>query len=227
MKSHHTEHRDKGFTRVSVLLGVVLALVVVFILGTRSQIKQPAADLPEMDVSLQEALQDALSRFIRSKLVYGTVPCADPVEYFESHFYLRTYSGGIGQVRTAPPAGLSAQAWDELFHGSMASSGFAGAALSRCSLSVLGTGGRFHFCLNVERDVNAPQGSFLRTPYIFAEVSIQLQDLKTGQNLTCAQYLEPGRSGAGAVVEYLLFSIQSKEDSLDVTKDRKQFSLRR
>lgn len=227
MKLRQSEHHNQGFTRVSVLLGVVLALVVVLILGSPSSHQRPAKEAADLDLPLQEALQDALSNFVRSKLVHGAVPCADPVEYFQSHLYLRTYSGSIGQARAAPPAGLSARAWDELFHQSMASKSFAGAALGRCSLSVLGTGGRFHFCLNVERDVNAPKGSFLQTPFIFTEVSIQLKDLKTGKNLTCAQYLDPGRRTAGAAVDYQLFAIQDKGEALDVAKDRKQFSLRR
>jgi hypothetical protein len=221
------DQHDKGFTRVSVLLGAVLALVVVLIVGAPGKTARPAAADVQLDLPLQEAMQDALSSFIRSKLVSGAVPCADPQEYFQSHLYLRTYTGSIGQVRAAPPAGVAANRWDELFQGTMASHGFAGAALSRCSLAVLGTGGRFHFCLNVERDVTAPRGSFLRAPLIFAEVSIQLQDLKSGAPLSCAQYLEPTRRSAGATVEYQLFSIHDAGEKLEVIKDRKQFAIRR
>jgi hypothetical protein len=225
--SSHFDHRDKGFTRVSVLLGAALAIVVVLMVGTRGPTLRPAADHVPMEVPLQETLQDALSHFIRSKLVHGTVPCADPEAFFQSHPFLKTYTGSIGQVRATPPSGLSAAAWEEIFHGSMASNSFAGAALSRCSLSVLGTGGRFHYCLNVERDADAPKGSFLEMPFVFAEVSIQLQDLKSGQNLSCAQYLEPGRRSAGATVDYQLFSISDKSGKLDVAKEHKRFSLRR
>lgn len=227
MKLFYSGHRDKGFTQVSVLLGVVLAVVVVLLLGTSGKNLRPAADHVELDLPLQEALQDSLSTFIRSKLVHGTVPCADPTAYFLSHLYLRTFAGNISQARSTPPAGLSAATWDELFLGPLASNSFAGAALSRCSLSVLGTSGRFHFCLKVERNVSAPKGSFLQTPFTFAEVSIQLQDLKTGQNLSCARYLEPGRQSAGAAVDYQIFSIQDKSGKLEVLKDRKHFSLRR
>jgi hypothetical protein len=221
------DQRDKGFTRVSVLLGAALAIVVVLIFGSPPKTSRPAAADLQLDLPLQEAMQDALSSFIRSKLVNGSVPCADPNEYFQSHLYLRTYTGSIGQVRAAPPPGIAASEWDELFQGTMASHGFAGAALSRCSLAVLGTGGRFHFCLNVERDESAPRGSFLRAPMIFAEVSIQLQDLKSGAPLSCMQYLEPARKSAGATVEYQLFSIHDKGEKLEVTKDRKQFAIRR
>jgi len=202
-------------------------VVVVLIFGSPPKTSRPAAADVQLDLPLQEAMQDALSSFIRSKLVNGAVPCADPEEYFKSHVYLRTYTGSIGQVRAAPPPGVAASKWDDLFEGTMASHGFAGAALSRCSLAVLGTGGRFHFCLNVERDVTAPRGSFLRTPMIFAEVSIQLQDLKSGEPLSCGQYLEPTRRSAGATVEYQLFSIQEKGEKLEVSKDRKQFAIRR
>lgn len=219
--------REDGFTRVSVLLGVALASIFMLMLNFVSKTVRPAAKSPELDRPLQEALQDALINFVRTKLVQTTVPCADPVGYFQSHLYLRTYVGSVEQARSNPPAGMSAAAWDEVFQDSMAANRFAGAALSRCSLSILGTGGRFHFCLNVERDGDAPKVSFLRTPLIFAEVSIQLMDLKTGRNLSCAQYLEAGRRTAGAAVDYLLFSIDEKGEQLEVTKSRNQFSLRR
>jgi hypothetical protein len=219
--------QDKGFTRVSVLLGVALAAAVVLMFHAPAPKQQPAARTVALDEPLQEAMQDALRNFIRSKLVHSTVPCADPVAYFQSHLYLRHYTSSLGQARAATPEGIDAGAWDALFQGSMSPGSFAGAALSRCSLSILGTGGRFHFCLNVERDGRAPRGSFLQTPFIFAEVSVQLQDLRTGRHLSCAQFLEPTRHSAGATVDYRLFSIQARGESLELVKDRKRFSLRR
>jgi hypothetical protein len=226
MEQNQRSQTENGFTRVSVLLGIALAVFVALVFyhpGTR----RLAADTPGLEISLSEALQEALSNLIRTKLVHTRVPCANPSDFFQSHHYLRPLTASPGQVRSSPPEGLSAQAWHKLFQGSMAANGFAGSALSRCSLSVLGTGGRFHFCLQVERDLKAPQGSFLRTPFIFAEISIQLQDQKTGRNLSCAQYLEPRRSTAGASVEWLLFSIDEKDGKLEVNRQRKQFSLRR
>jgi hypothetical protein len=62
---------------------------------------------------------------------------------------------------------------------------------------------------------------------IFAEVSIQLQDLKSGESLSCRQYLEPARRSAGATVEYQLFTIHEVGEKLEVSKDRKQFAIRR
>jgi hypothetical protein len=218
---------NQGFTRVSVLLGVALAVAVVLLFHTPTQKRQPAARAVALDTPLQEALQDALSIFIRSKLVQTAVPCADPLEYFQSHLYLRHFTGSLGQVRATPPEGIAAKVWGEVFQNSMAAGSFAGAALSRCSLSILGTGGRFHFCLNVERDGRAPPGSFLQAPFIFAEVSVQLQDMRTGQRLSCAQFLEPTRSSAGASVDYSLFTIQDKGGTLELVKDHKRFSLRR
>jgi len=227
MKLTRKLHGREGFTRVSVLLGVVLASVFVLMLrfalqGLRSSAKNPGLELP-----LQEALDDALSNFIRTKIVQTKAPCADPVGYFQSHDYLRTYTGSVSQARSAPPSGISATAWNELFDGSMAASSFAGAALSRCSLSVLGTGGRFHFCLQVQRDMKAPKDSFQRAPLIFAEVSMQLLDLQTGRGLSCGQYLEASRTHAGAKVEYLLFAINDKAEELEVTRHKQKFSLRR
>ncbi|WP_141731961.1 hypothetical protein [Oligoflexus tunisiensis] len=226
MEQNQTSQTEKGFTRVSVLLGVVLAAVVVLIVSYPSQ-RRLAADTPGLEISLPEALQEALSNLIRTKLVRTRVPCANPSEFFQSHHYLRPYTGSLGQARASPPEGLSAKAWNDLFQGPMAANSFAGSALSRCSLSVLGTGGRFHFCLQVERDLKAPQGSFLQTPFIFAEVSIQLQDQKTGRNLTCAQYLQPHRRTAGASVDWLLFAIDEKDGKLEVSRQRKRFSLHR
>ncbi|HYX35435.1 MAG TPA: hypothetical protein VE954_20250 [Oligoflexus sp.] len=217
---------ENGFTRVSVLLGVALASVFILVLSFTSRQRRPAKTLEEM-VPLQETLQDALTSFVRTKIVQTSVPCADPAEYFRSHLYLRSLTSSVGQARSAPTEGLSAAAWDNLFHGSMAASSFAGAALSRCPLSLLGTGGRFHFCLQVERDLKAPKTSFLHTPLIFTEVSIQLIDLKTGHNLSCAQYLNPRRTSAGASVEYLLFAIDDKGEQLEVTRKKKVFSVRR
>jgi hypothetical protein len=205
MKLSRGRKSEIGFTRISVLLGVVLGAVCVLILGFAMRKLRPAAQTLPLSLPLQESLQDALNSFVRTKIVQTSVPCADPVEYFQSHLYLRTYSGSIGQARSAPPAGLSAKSWDELFHGSMAASSFAG----------------------VERNLKAPKDSFLHTPLIFAEVSIQLVDLKSGRNLSCKQYLDTGRSSAGATVEYLLFAINDGDERLDVMRDKKSFSLRR
>jgi hypothetical protein len=218
---------DDGFTKVSVLLGVKLAVACLWLFDMTPKLMRSAAPVPVSDQALQEALVDSLSRLMRTKVVHGSVPCADPEGYFQSHSFLKTYTANISEMKANPPAGLSNKAWNDLFQGSMASNSFAGAALSRCALQVLGTGGRFHFCLQVERDLQAPRESFLRTPLIFAEVSIQLRDFRSGKGLTCAQYLEPTRSTAGARVEYLLFSINEKGEQLEVVKRRSAFTLSR
>lgn len=226
-QQHFNFKNQQGFTRVSVFLGIVLAGMMVFTLSLLPQAFRSTTPPIAADQAVHEALQDSLRSFVKSKVVELNVPCADPRSFFDSHLFLRTYTGGIHQMRADPPAGLSAVTWDQLFNGSLASTGFAGAALSRCPLTLLGTGGRFHFCLNVQRDAHAPQDSFLHTPLIFAEVSIQLQDRRTGQNLSCAQYLDAHQTGAGATVNYLLFLVNERGGELEVSRKRGNLTVNR
>jgi hypothetical protein len=196
-----------GFTRVSVLLGIVLAggLTLLLTIAPRGlhSVSAPEASL----LSLQQAIQDALATFIKTKLVDVRVPCANPQAYFLSHSFLSVPTEA--QLNADPPPGIPANDW------------------ARCSKVELGHAGRFHFCLQRQPDVHDTPPEVRQLPFLFAEVTIQLMDRKSGQPLACLQFLNRTRKFAGASIEYLLVTRQVKAGDPDAKRQRLSFSINR
>lgn len=214
--------RDSGgFNLISVLIGMALTSLVVFLASRAMVASKKAKNSVQAGERYQQVLvvlQDSLKEFIKTAIVNAAVPCANAGTYFASHAFLRLHASGLQATQTVIPTQVDAQAWAKVFQQKLAAGSFAGASLNRCSNVVQGTNGRFHFCLKVEREVSQPKESLLRAPLVFAEVSIQLNDLGSGTPLTCAQYLDPVRTSAGATVDYVLFWLFENGTQLDLKK---------
>lgn len=219
---HGPSWRDSGgFNLISVLMGMALSSLVVFLASRAMVASKKAKNSVRAGERYQQVLvvlQDSLKDFIKTAIVSTTVPCANAGAYFDPHAFLRLYAGGLQATQTAIPADVDAQVWAKVFQQQLAVGSFAGASLNRCPNTVQGTNGRFHFCLKVQRDTSQPKESLLHAPLVFAEVSIQLNDLGSGAPLTCAEYLDPVRTSAGATVDYVLFWLFENGTQLDLKK---------
>ncbi len=228
-KSPNLRGQD-GFNLVSVLVSLGL-ISMLGMLASRAYIssKQVKQSLKagESYEQVQDVLVDSLKTFVKTKVSKSDDPCADPSGFFGTHPFLRKFEGKFETVRSARPSSVNANAWNEVFGNAFNAKSFAGTALNRCSNTELGINGRFHFCLSVQRDENAPTGSILRSPFAFVEVAVQLFDLQVGTPITCSMYLETSRKTAGASVDYLMFWLTENGSNLDLKKKNGSFYVSR
>jgi len=78
-------------------------------------------------------------------------------------------------------------------------------SLERCQRNTTVTDTFYHFCLGLERDPDAPQGSFAAAAYGVLELSIKTKNLQTSADFTRAEYLHTANdSVAGLEVYYML-----------------------
>jgi hypothetical protein len=212
---------ESGFNLIGVLIGVALtSLVVMF--ASRAFVASKQAKLQvkagEGYQQVAAVLNDSLKTFVKNQILNPTVPCGDPAAYFASQGFLKLYNGNHSTARAQVPAEIETGAWSALFNADLAANSFAGSSLNRCPRVEAGNNGRFHFCVNITRDLTQSKESLMRSPLVFAEVVIQLSDLQTGNTITCANYLEPNRSSAGANVDYVLFWVYENGSQLNLKK---------
>ncbi|MDQ3235326.1 MAG: hypothetical protein M3Q07_26240 [Pseudobdellovibrionaceae bacterium] len=224
MKKTHFEQKisgESGFNLIGVLIGVALTSLVVmfasraFVASKQAKLSVKAGDGYQQVTAV---LNDSLKTFVKTQILNSTVPCGDPAAFFATQGFLRLYNGNHSTARSQVPAEINGAAWAALFNADLAANSFAGSSLNRCSRLEVGNNGRFHFCVNITRDLNQSKESLLRSPLVFAEVVVQLSDLQTGNTISCANYLEPNRSSAGANVDYVLFWVYENGSQLNLKK---------
>jgi Tfp pilus assembly protein PilV len=97
------------------------------------------------------------------------------------------------------------------------------AAVDRCARPVRPSNSNndaqnsFYFCLDFERDATAPKNSLLGSPRSFAEVAVQLVDLRTGNPISCNRFVNPAPgtpnevSPGAKIFTTLYWLVQEKE----------------
>jgi len=197
-----------GFTLIQVLVSIALLSLVVGLSSrawVASQRAEHSLESSKGFENIQDSLFQALQTLVRSGIRRNNVPCLDLANEIAPGFWLQPSTKQLSEFRSQKPGSIGAKEWNELFDINFAAGTAPSESLSRCARPSFGTNGRFHFCLELQTQTNAPQNSIRRAPFGFVEVSFQLIDIQTGQNINCSSFRNITSKTAGASVTYLLY----------------------
>lgn len=216
LDKNRSKSRQDGFSLIQVIIsmGIIsLAISLYFQARQSSQTSRKRLDSETAISDVNQALTQELSTIIR-QVNSATTGCVD----FHSQLNNRPF---------ASPSGMSALNFTQNLSSSYNFPGTMTAAQRSQLLSKLGSSpynavaGRctsphqpmnannpndnvFYLCLTIKQDSRAPPGTFLNSPFSFAEVGWHLLNLQTGANISCSDFAA-GSKSVGAKVFYSVY----------------------
>jgi len=189
---------EKGFTLIQVVvaLGLILASFSLYMeMSVNSKKLDKRIESQGRFLDVESALKGIITDFIAK--IQNITNCIDYTSAFNSSYILSAsgtspmkYTQNILHESSFANSQLSSSQISEVI-GLMKSDTKTSKAAERCRQSIRPSSAtstsqnKFYFCLDFTRDDRASKESFLRSPRAFAEVAVELLDLRTAAPISC------------------------------------------